>query len=398
MLTVTETLSQLQYLRRAWRDLEHRDPQASFFLGHDWLCCVLTDSPGRWRILTLHDDTDPHRLLCALALRMRVIWNAKPETLQTELDQFGPLGLGQDGGLLCDPAEEARVLPRLGRVLERMPWVRFALRDARSPRRARYIARGLDAGSVRLRWSSTGTDDGTDTGAALRSLTLQGAQDFGFRQRQLRKLIRTERQRLVDTGPLAIHTRDDEDAIAAVLDIWKSNHARLHGRRGLPKRVENHRNALRILRDTGQLFMPVLEDAGQIVAGVAHAFDRRTGLMHVLVPGHDGIGAPSPTGLILHAHAIASARKEGLRTYELGRELNAIADLFDADALPTISMIADRHGGADRQDLLDPACIGIAADKIEAMSSDGRKRAARAALAHLDRVTKGWMSDLHRAG
>lgn len=397
-----ETFEEFHNVRDAWAAVYAADPEANFFLTHQWLDDWLKFSPGVWFVLTVKETEDSPDYLAFLPMRMRVRFEKKIGFFNELV--FAGSYFSDYTGILCRPEVEQEVIPALAEhIRHKVNWGDFKLDNLMMTERRRKLflkpfgKRKFVHKPMNYLQKKTGIDNAICPMADLPEtwddyLALLSSNNRQKIRRLLKKLESSEQFRIT------IVEGDDQYAlIDTLLDYWRIKWASVKGDR-LDDIVHLNRGMLRRSARAGSLFMPVFWDGDRPVAILATLVDECKKALHFLITGRDETFSELPSGYLLHAFSIRHAIANGFRLYDFLRGNEPYKYHFATrQALMSPSEMRTNdgrnlHGG------LDPRCLAKMVELANGFDDKGERADAEMAFRQILDTVPDHALTLYRLG
>jgi CelD/BcsL family acetyltransferase involved in cellulose biosynthesis len=386
-----DTFAEFEAVEAAWKALEDRDPEMTFFLSWDWLAQAFRDNPYRWSVLVVHADDNEARILGLLPLKYNVHWSTSRRELQTEIEAGGRLLFSEYTGFLCDPDNEAVVMEALAGALHAQPWAKFSLRYVAQQRRAEMFCAYFDALGYSVTWKDYRINNGETDNLICPHVTLpddfetylQSSVSANTRQR-----YRRFKRKFFATGEYRFTHSDDDsfDAdVATLMKFWTHKWSQTKGLSQAKKVARSFEKVLEAALKTEALFLPVLWRGDTPLAALGHVMDPRAGSMHFIIAGRDSTADEAFIGAALHFHSIECAILLGCEEYDFGHGDEEYKFSYGADKTK-VQYFSIRRRDADRAKVFDSISTGLALKRIESLIASGEAEHAKRACRQLSQV------------
>jgi CelD/BcsL family acetyltransferase involved in cellulose biosynthesis len=373
---VIDDFESLCELRGQWEAVYDADPEAQLFLSWMWMSKWLGDVITPWIVLAARPDGDgqDHVAFFPLRIHTRI---RKGGGFFTEI-QVACQETADYTGFICRPECEDEAIPALAKFLAAMHWATLDLRYfSASDTRLNLFLDEFSARTFKIKVperdpESTGVDyrvslyvdlpESWDTylGEKLSAKTRQRVRNF------LRKVEDADRFRI---------TYAEQDTIERDLDIlarfWALKWGDQLGK-NLAHVQTTDRTMLRHCFDEGVLFMPVLWEGERPLGAVAILVDRRHKTYLFKLFGRDEtFQNPSP-GVILIAHAIRRAIREGFQKCDFLQGNHAYKYAFGVDEFRLKHCAVIRIRARNLMDCLDKRWLDQASSLADNLIIIGR--------------------------
>ena len=361
-IDIFETFDAFQNNRDAWDAVYAADPDANFFLTHQWLGDWLKFKPGIWFALAVKETADSPDIVAFLPLRMRVKFDKKVGFYHELL----PAGsyFSDYTGLLCRPEAEEMAVPALAEYIKRnLHWAEFRLEclmmsDRRRKLFLKTFKRRFAHKPISYLQGKTQLDNGICPAADLPDswddyLALLSANNRQKIRRLLKKVENSDQYRMS-----LVEGEDQFAMIDTLLAQWRVKWEPLKGDR-TDEIIALNRGMLRRTARAGNLIMPVFWDGDRPVAVLATLVDECKKSLHFLITGRDETFSELPSGYLLHAFSIRHAIAQGFKVYDFLRGNEPYKYHF---ATREAHMHASQIRTSDGRNLgggFDPRCLEI---------------------------------------
>jgi len=326
-----EDLAGLDRLESAWNALYAADAHAHVFMSWPWMREWLRITPYKWTVLVARDASGEVAGLVPLALAGPRQWGVG--LVQTLY--MGGKPISDYSGFLAFEKHAGAALAALGRyAAKRLSWDRFRLQHVIDPRLAAFLD-GLSAAATRVR---------DDDVISCPYLTLPGDWDeylegsLSYNNRyKLRRGIR-QVERLPGFRTTVSTAGSVDDDIAKVLGMWRARWGTLQ-----PHDLENYQRMLRSMFDAGVLWLRMLWEGDEPVAGLVGFIDPVTREFSYFFSGFNPRHGRLSPGKVIVGWCIRDAIEQRLATFDflLGDEEYKV-DFFSASERPARSVTLER--------------------------------------------------------
>jgi CelD/BcsL family acetyltransferase involved in cellulose biosynthesis len=390
-VVVIDTLSELLKLENAWKGLEKRDPEATFFLSWDWLVQAFRDNPFRWSVLAAYARGAEDLLIGLLPLKYGTRWSASRQVFQTEIEAGGRLLFSEYTGFLCEPAKEASVMAALARALHAMPWTKLSLRYVAQKRRAEVFCAALEGLGYPVDWKEYRINNGETNNLICPRVPLADDFETYLNDRvsaNTRQRYRRFKRRHFTKGSYRFTHADAESFdrdIGILMGFWRQNWSETKGRSQANKVAANFEKVLRSALNTEALFLPVLWRGDTPIAALGHVMDPANGVMHFIIAGRDTTAEEPFIGAALHFHSIECAIMLGCQAYDFGHGDEPYKFSYGAEETE-LAYFSITRPDPDQDKVFDSLCIGGALRQVERLIKAGKSDAAARACRQLSQL------------
>ncbi|MBV1690784.1 GNAT family N-acetyltransferase [Novosphingobium sp. G106] len=397
-----ETFEEFHAVRDAWAAVYAADPEANFFLTHQWLDDWLKFTPGVWFILAVKETAESPDYIAFLPLRMRAKFDKKVG-LYNELLPAGSY-FSDYTGLLCRPEVEEEVLPLLAAHIKRdLHWAEFKLECLMMSDRRRKLffktfgKRRFVHKSISYLQGRTKLDNGICPAADLPDdwdayLALLSSNN----RQKIRRLLKK-----VDNGEQYRITIVEGEAQFAMIDTllaqWRIKWEPAKGER-TDEIIMLNRGMLQRTARAGNLFMPVFWDGDRPVAILATLVDECKGSLHFLITGRDESFSELPSGYLLHAFSIRHAIAHGFRIYDFLRGNEPYKYHFATREAHMHACSMRTNDGRNINDGLDPRSLEKSVDLANGFDDKGEYAEAEMAFRQILDTAPDHALTLYRLG
>jgi CelD/BcsL family acetyltransferase involved in cellulose biosynthesis len=375
----------------AWKALQARDPEMTFFLSWDWLAQAFRNNPYRWSVIAIRDPKDNDRLLGLLPLKYRVHWSRSRQEFQSEIEAGGRLLFSEYTGFICDPEAETAVLETMAQALRGMPWARMSLRYVAQQRRAEIFCGAFERFGYPVSWQDYRINNGETDNLICPQVSLTG--DFEHYLQTSISANTRQRHRRVQRRHFAkgaYHfTLSDADSferdLATLMRFWIHKWTPSKGADTARDVASNFETMLRAALAADALFLPILWRGDQPLAALGHVIDRGNGVMHFIIAGRDTTANEAFIGNALHFHSIEQAIALGCDSYDFGHGDEAYKFSYGAEKTK-LQYFSIRRPELRRDNIFDSLGTGAALRRIEGFISSGKTEQAARGCRQLSRL------------
>lgn len=318
---IIDTYAAFEAARPAWQRLMEKDPEATVFLGWEWLAQAFRDNPMKWSVIAVRSAPNAPDFICLLPLKYRVRWSQSQSQFQTEIEAGGRLLWSEYTGFLCDPLYEAPALAAAAQALARLPWSRLSMRYIAQGARAKGFASAFAKRDFEVEWKDYLINKG-----AIDNLVcpyVQLPQDFeGYLQEQVSANMRQKHHRFLrrmEREGFRFSLADSETFardVDILLGFWRQKWSVSKGKAKADAVASNYFQVLSAAQATGSLYLPVLWRQDVPIGALGHIVDQGRERMHFIVSGRDADTKDPFIGSALHFHSIQSAIDQGYESYD----------------------------------------------------------------------------------
>ncbi len=392
---VIDTYDEFEALRENWERLYSIDPEAQFFLSWVWLSQLFLRRPDSWSILAARPAGEKSDYVAFFPLRPATRFSRSRGAYINEIYMGGNFWADYTG-ILCHPGYEEAAIGAFASHLADMDFARLHLEDFRaSKQRIALLVDPFPEDAFRVSHRNrTSKTDGIDNLISPYVRLPDTFDDYlqtrlsaNTRQkvrRYQRKLEAASDVEIVESSPA---TREqDLDALAA---YWKSRWATRKGDTADLK-ASKYRLIVQQGLEAGIVYMPVLRERGRPVAILASFIDRVKKSLLFFVAGRDPGWKRLPSGLLLHAHSIRWAIREGFGTYDLLRGDEQYKYSLGAEDRRIACIRIETRTGVNRHGRLDPGSFDAVAKDLprRLKKAGGRQRRSIA-----EQILTSWGED-----
>ncbi|AZV78512.1 GNAT family N-acetyltransferase [Parasedimentitalea marina] len=386
-----DTFAGFQAIEAAWKTLEDRDPEATFFLSWDWLAQAFRDNPYRWSVLAVYAPDGEDVIVGLLPLKYGVHWSTTRNEFQTEIEAGGRLLFSEYTGFLCDPDKEVAVMEALALSLRAMPWAKLSLRYVAQTRRAELFCASFEQFGYKVSWKEYRINKGETNNLVCPHVSLpddfetylQTSVSSNTRQRYRR----FQRKYFADGNYHFTHCDADsfEKDIATLMGFWKHKWAPTKGGSKSLKVASNFEKVLEAALKTEALFLPVLWRGDTPLAALGHVMDPKNGSMHFIIAGRDSTAEEAFIGAALHFHSIECAIMLGCQYYDFGHGDEEYKFSYGAEKT-TVQYFSVTRPTGDPEKVFDSISTGVALKRIEKLIKAGKTDQAERACRQLSQL------------
>lgn len=387
LVEMIDTPTELMALETAWRSLEARDPEATFFLSWDWLSEAFRQHPTRWRVLVVRQGTDEDSCIALMPLKYRLRWSETRNQFQSQIEAGGRLLFSEYTGFLCDPRSEQAAMWALAAALQAMPWTKLSLRYVAQKRRADLFCAAFETPGYTVSWKPYRINKGETDNLICPKVALPNRFDSylsSIRANTRQQYRRFERKYLSQGDYHFTYSTPEsfERDIAILMKFWMQKWAPLKGQSRARKEADNFEKVLRSAHALNTLFLPVLWQGDTPLGALGHIVDTQKGVIHFIIAGRDISAKEAFIGKALHFHSIECAIELGHSHYDFGHGDEPYKFTYGAERtqLHYFTILRDN---AQADMVVDPLCAAAAIEKIERFIEGGKTDQARTACQQL---------------
>jgi CelD/BcsL family acetyltransferase involved in cellulose biosynthesis len=386
-----DTYTEFLAVEAAWKDLEDRDPEMTFFLSWDWLGQAFHNNPYRWSVLAVYAQDRGDEIVGLLPLKYGVHWSKSRKEFQTEIEAGGRLIFSEHTGFLCDPDMEADVMDALAAALRNMPWTKLSLRYVAQKYRAELFCASFERFGYPVSWKDYRINKGKTDNLVCPHVSLpdefesylQSSVSANTRQRYRR----FQRKHFANGDYHFSHSDSDsfETDIATLMQFWKQKWSPEKGKSRSKSVAANFEKVLIAAQKTDALFLPILWRGNTPVAALGHIMDPKNGSMHFIIAGRDPKAEEAFIGAALHFHSIECAILLGCQYYDFGHGDEEYKFSYGAEKTKLQYFSITRPKG-DPDKIFDSIGTGIALKRIEGFLKAGEVDQAEHACRQLSGI------------
>jgi CelD/BcsL family acetyltransferase involved in cellulose biosynthesis len=388
-----DTYAEFLAIEAAWKALEDRDPEMTFFLSWDWLGQAFRDNSYRWSVLVVYASAAKDDIVGLLPLKYGVHWSSTRNEFQTEIEAGGRLIFSEYTGFLCNPENETAVMGALASALRVMPWSKLSLRYVAQKQRATLFCAAFERFGYPVTWKEYRINKGKTDNLICPHVPLpddfeaylQASVSANTRQRYRR----FQRKFFTNGDYHFTHcdaTSFDED-VAILMGFWKQKWAPEKGRSKSSSVAANFEKVLKAASETEALFLPILWRGDTPLAALGHVMDPKNGAMHFIIAGRDDAAEEAFIGAALHFHSIECAILLGCQYYDFGHGDEEYK--FSYGAEPTkVEYFSINRPDAGSEMVFDSISTGVALKRIGRFIKAGERDQAEHACRQLSQIFK----------
>jgi len=321
-IEIIDSFRGLTELRANWDAVYDADPEAQFFLCWTWMSKWLASIDKPWFILAARPDAGSSDYVAFLPLWLGTK-ERKSGGFYNEVNMGGN-HVSDYTGFLCRPKLEAQAIPAFAGRIKQLNWTNLRLEElcASDQRTALFMGNFSDREYTVTELDSVNSDKIDNSICPVAKLPgdweeyLDRNLSANMRQKIRRLLRQIEKS---DEFRITHADRDTfERDMEILLQLWTAQWGRRKGQ-NLSGILGNNRLMLRHAFEAGALYLPILWQGERPIGALAIFVDvrKRSFLFHMA--GRDQAYAGPPPGLVLHAHSIRHAIRNGFTTYDFLR-------------------------------------------------------------------------------
>lgn len=390
---VIDTYAGFLAAESAWKALEDRDPEMTFFLSWDWLAEAFRDNPYRWSVLAVCAPDGADGFIGLLPLKYRVHWSTSRNEFQTEIEAGGRLIFSEYTGFVCDPDAEEAVMEAFSIALRAMPWSKLSLRYVPQKQRAELLCASFERFSYPVSWKEYRINKGETDNLICPQITLPDAFETYLQSNisaNMRQRYRRFQRKYFGTGEYHFTHCDLEsydDDVTTLMNFWKQKWNPSKGNSKAQQVAVNFEKMLDAALKTDALFLPILWRGETPLAALGHVMDPKNGAMHFIIAGRDPSAEETFIGAALHFHSIECAILLGCLYYDFGHGDEEYKFSYGAQKTEVQYFSVDRPDlGADK--VFDSISTGAALKRIEGFIKSGKTDRAARACKQLSQIFK----------
>jgi len=319
---IIDSIEGLTGLRANWDAVYEADPEVQFFSSWTWLSKWLAAINAPLSILAARPDTESAEYVAFFPLWLKTK-ERKSGGFYNDLN-IGGLYLADYTGVLCKPEFEEQAMPAFANRIKQLNWAHLRLEYlCASDRRIALFMKEYAEGELAITELNP-VDENRVPLTVCPIAQLPGDWDE-YLDRKLSANMRQKIRRLlrqIDKSDEFRITHVKKDTLDRDLEIlfrfWTARWGSLKGDR-LSGILDNNRMMLRHAFEAGALYLPVLWQGDRPIGALATLIDARKRSFLFYMAGRDQAYAGPPPGLVLHAHSIRHAIRNGFTTYDFLR-------------------------------------------------------------------------------
>ncbi|HTO65518.1 MAG TPA: GNAT family N-acetyltransferase [Bradyrhizobium sp.] len=372
---IIDSIKGLNEVRANWDAVYDADPEAQFFSSWIWLSKWLAAINAPLSILAARPDDGPSDYVAFFPLWLKTK-ERKSGGFYNELN-IGGLYLADYTGVLCRPEFEEQAMPAFARRIKQLNWSHLRLEYLRASERrmAPFMKEyaesevkitehnPLDENKVPLTICPVAhlpADWDTYLETKLSANTRQKI------RRLLRQIDKSDEFRISDVEKATL----DRD-IEILFRFWTIRWGSLKGDR-LSGILDNNRMMLRHALEAGALYLPVLWQGDRPVGALATFVDSAKKSFLFYMAGRDQTYDGPPPGLVLHAHSIRHAIRNGFTTYDFLRGNETYKYSFGVEEHRIKSVVLETKSGQNLGGQLDARSLPFALKRSKEHHRAGR--------------------------
>lgn len=355
---VIDSVKAMAQVRADWDAVYGADPDAHVFLSWTWMARWLPHIGTPWFVLAARPDADaPYVAFLPLWLQTT---EQKSGGFQNNLVMGGSF-ISDYTGILCLPEHQEQAIPAFADQIKTLHWTSLRLEDlCMSRRRTDLFTQAFSRSGFGVATLNR-VEDGIDQGICPIA-HLPGDWDSYLEEKlsaNMRQKVRRLLRQVEESAELRITQADaktiDRD-LDTLLRFWEARWGVRKGER-LKDILRNLRAMLRHAFDAGMLFLPVLWQGDRPVCALGTLIDARKKSFLFFLAGRDQTFDGPSSGLVLHAHSIRHAIRNGFVVYDFLRGNESYKYSFGVEERRIESLVLSTK---DRKNLgghLDRRCL-----------------------------------------
>jgi tetratricopeptide (TPR) repeat protein len=321
-IDIIDSIKGLNDVRANWEAVYDADPEAQYFLSWTWISKWLAAVDRPWFVFAARPDGDSSAYVAFFPLWLGTK-ERKSGGFYNEIHMGGSY-MADYTGVLCRPEFQEQAIPAFASRLKQLNWTNLRLEELRaSEQRVSLLMQAFPESEFSVATIDRVNRDKIDN-SICPAAPLPGDWDSYLETRlsaNTRQKIRRVLRQLEKSGEfrITIAERDTfERDLEILLRFWTTRWGRRKGE-NLKAILANNRLMLRHAFATGTLFMPVLWKGERPLGALAILVDERKKSFLFLIAGRDETFDGPPPGLVLHAHSIRHAIRNGFVSYDFLR-------------------------------------------------------------------------------
>lgn len=375
----------------AWKSLEDRDPEMTFFLSWDWLAQAFRDKPYQWSVLAVRAGEGEDDYVGLLPLKYGVHWSRTNNEFQTEIEAGGRLLFSEYTGFLCDPDKEQAVMVALANALRALPWSKLSLRYVAQKQRAELFCAAFERFGYRVTWKDYRINKGKTDNLICPQVALPDDFDTYLQSSvstNTRQRYRRFKRKFFSDATYHFTHCDAESFdrdVATLMRFWKQKWEPTKGEGKASKVASNFENVLGAALSADALFLPILWRGDTPLGALGHIMDPKVGAMHFLIAGRDPTAQEAFIGAALHFHSIECSILLGCQYYDFGHGDEDYKFSYGAEKTE-VRYFSIRRPNASAGMEFDSISAGAALKRVEGFLKTGKTDEARRACRQLSRI------------
>lgn len=355
---VIDSTKALADVRANWDAVYGADPDAHVFLSWTWMSRWLPHIGAPWFVLAARPDAGaPYTAFLPLWLQTK---EEKSGGFHNNVIMGGSF-ISDYTGILCLPEQQEQAIPALAREIRTLNWTSLRLEDlCMSRRRTELFTQEFPKGDFNIATLGR-VEDGIDQGICPIA-HLPGDWDSYLEEKlsaNMRQKIRRLLRQVEESDGLRITHADaktiDRD-LDTLLRFWEARWGARKGER-LKDILRNLRVMLRHAFDAGMLFLPVLWHGDRPACALGTLIDARKKSFLFFIAGRDQTFDGPSSGLLLHAHSIRHAIRNGFAVYDFLRGNESYKYSFGVEERRIESLVLSTKNKKNLGGRLDRRCL-----------------------------------------
>lgn len=379
---VLESYADFEKLKSNWDAVYEADPEAQFFLSWNWLSQVFSRHRTGWFIIAVKPESTSSDYVAFFPLRLKTRMSKTLKEIYNEIRVAGTFFWADYSGFICHPDYEDQAIPSLSSQLKQMHWRELYLKNlAISDKRLDLFIDQFDKNTFSYDYLERFSK--TDNINRLVCPYVDLPDDFETYLKEklssnTRQKVRRFMRRIENSDDLRI-THSIPDTYERDLDIlvnyWKKKWVDRKGS-DVERLTKKYREILQQGLENDTLYMPVLWRGDKPLGALGSFVDRQKKAMLYFVAGRDESCNNPPPGLVLHAHSIHWAIKNGLKTYDFLRGNEHFKYSYGATDRQIRYLLLSTKSGTNLNCKLDPRCIDDVRKQATRHQKSGRIKEA----------------------
>jgi Tfp pilus assembly protein PilF len=373
-IDIIDGIKALDAVRADWDAVYEADPDAQYFLSWPWMSKWLPLFGKTWKILAAKTDVESSAYVAFFPLWLRTKEH-KAGGFYNDL-LIGGNYMADYTGFLCRPEFEAAAIAAFTATIRQLHWTNFRIEFLRaSERRTALFLQGFpkdafDVADVK----SVDENNVPLTICPVAPLPADWDAYLGRLSANTRQKIRRVLRQLEKSTELRI-THASAETLERDLDIllrlWTTRWGPKKGAR-LNAILKNNRVMLRHAFETGALLLPVLWQGERPLGALAILVDARKKSFLFYMAGRDETCEVPPPGLVLHAHSIRHAIRNGFVSYDFLRGNEPYKYSFGVEEHRIGSLVISTKDGKNLGGRLDRSSLTFALERSMKHHEAGR--------------------------
>ena len=312
-------------LENDWNEAYNADPESQFFLSWSWLHQVFSHYKSGWLIVAVRDAGALNKYIAFLPLKMTTRMSKSTQYLIHEIRVAGRYTWSDYAGIVCHPDYQEQAIALIAASIKKMRWRHVYLKNLLISReRLKLFTNEFKPDAYHVNYlKQTGRADNVNR-LVCPCIELPDSFDAYLAEKtsaNTRQKIRRYLRKIEQSDSLRIaHSSDDtaQSNLNILIDLWKKKWSKRKGKE-TDRIARKYRQILEFGLKNETLLLPVLWDGDKPLGVLGIFIDRQKRELFYFIAGRDEQFNNPPPGLVLHAHTINWAIKNGFKSYDFLR-------------------------------------------------------------------------------